>query len=101
MREIKFRAWDCEQKFMIEYHSPLMDGMDINALNDTGCNFIWMQYTGLKDKNGKEIYEGDRIGNVHNVVEFCNGSFCINGDTPLALIASKYEIINNIYEVPN
>ena len=60
MREIKFRAWDGEEMFvpsMITAHG------DINKPNGIGVdNWVkaeLMQFTGLKDKNGKEIYEGD------------------------------------------
>lgn len=53
MREIKFRAFD-KEKGMLHY-----DGI-FNSPNFFD-NSNLMQYTGLKDKNGKEIYEGDVI----------------------------------------
>ncbi len=57
------------------------------------------QFTGLHDKNGKEIYEGDCIGNAFNVVEFCNGGFCLNGDIPLGYFTGE-EVIGNIHDNP-
>lgn len=55
------------------------------------------QWTGLVDKNGTKIFEGDIMHNDGNVVEFYNGSFCINGDSPLALWTNT-EVIGNIYD---
>ena len=53
MREIKFRYWDRSRKTMV---------YDINpGVADESDRFIVMQYTGLKDKHGKEIYEGDIV----------------------------------------
>ena len=62
MREIKFRAWDKEQaKIKKDFRfDEFNDVNDYFADND----FVFMQYTGLKDKDGKEIYEGD-------IVKFC------------------------------
>lgn len=57
MREIKFRAWD-GKKMTREY--TLYEMLSFQLPNN-GLKHNWLQYTGLKDKNGKKIFEGDII----------------------------------------
>ncbi|TFL15914.1 hypothetical protein DR046_22880 [Jannaschia formosa] len=84
MIEIKFRAWDGK-----EITEPYTDD-DYRSLNNAiaGARGILMQYTGLKDKNGKEIYEGDII-DAHQTVNGYN-LFVINIDERFLSVGAKY-----------
>ena len=62
MREIKFRAWSKDHESMVNPDEINNEWIPVEN-TDVGfklkTDFILMQFTGLKDKNGKEIYEGD------------------------------------------
>ena len=111
MREIKFRAWDKYEDgihCMID-HDNLMKQVygkrGDNIFNDD--THILMQYTGLKDKNGREIYEGDIVrmygGEYHcGMYEYdVKRTIVLNCESLWHLGESENkEIIGNIYENP-
>lgn len=120
MREIKFRAWDKQDGMMHGLAALHFSGSGVNSVkifkrvspshsNRTPAEymrsprFTLMQYTALKDKNGKEIYEGDILHQFDYE------------DNPLQRYVVKdlfrfgwhhtewghqYEVIGNIYENP-
>lgn len=88
MRELKFRAWNKEDKYMRKFESHKSGSSGYDSLDeptfgsDTDHLYEIMQYTGLNDKNGKEIYEGDYLefsiedGDIY-LVQFEGGTFGI------------------------
>lgn len=118
MREIKFRAWDKKRKeivpdlcdwaiyeskegFELRLGEPIKN--HIGGFTEGGG--ILMQSTGLKDKNGKEIYEGDVILGCSKVVwkEELSGFGISDGKYCLAdyKYSDNFKVIGNIYENPN
>ena len=69
MREIKVRGWD--GKNLLEPQDLTQNGKHWKWLGKK--DVLLMQYTGLKDKNGKEIYEGDIVKSVSELVKLRNG----------------------------
>lgn len=113
----KFRAWDKETQTMldvslIDFKKSVLVGEhwefgETNFINFDDVNL--MQSTGLFDKNGKEIFEGDILGTndglLDGVVEYrtdlgmwTNDLLRYNNFERLCSIANSREIIGNIYE---
>lgn len=139
MREIKFRCWDKKSKKMRQVTEIVFNTGFYMESNDNSVKLIWvkgqdiienkeiqiqrekdfilMQYTGLKDKNGKEIYEGDILENIftnYKDIELFREKYIIkqnicgwelrNVKKPKQhrtfQILSKCEVIGNIYDNP-
>ena len=110
MRIIKFRAWNSETK---QFELPLYRGVENFNINNVfrGETLIYQQFTGLHDKNEKEIYEGDVISEDSKYGRFpprvvaweqakCRFASLING-LFYPINRKKDFVIGNIYENPD
>lgn len=122
MREIKFRAWDNKREKMLINTNLVYPALSLSGgitayendkkIPDTVAEkrFELMQFTGLKDENGKEIYEGDIIKYKYSIlsgvdeVVFINGCFELKNDTinyskrKVGNVKDFGEVVGNIYE---
>lgn len=121
----RFRAWDKEYKEMVQVDALVFDEQIIKATYKNGNvvkedlkNYVLMQSTGLRDKNGKEIFEGDvlKVTNLSSwleVVSFNKDKAMFVSketkrkveETPLYDLFNtdifEVEIIGNIYTNPD
>jgi uncharacterized phage protein (TIGR01671 family) len=126
MREIKFRAWDKKAKNMWRVLrlplSFLGGALLLHSYYDNGetmqedkniDDYILMQFTGLKDKNGKELFEGDIVKVFVSDIPEISGIFEVIWDSPMFRLVRELslgkhflpmnfemEVIGNIYENP-
>lgn len=114
MKEIKFRAWDKEVNHMYYNSGHVSIDMKGHCFNlQTGVQLEPLLFTGLRDKNGKKIYEGDIVEFINHryyhgnyEVRFCNGSFDVHSENEngnpntdyLYDYHNDYKVVGNIYE---
>jgi uncharacterized phage protein (TIGR01671 family) len=111
-REIKFRVWDSAKRQMVNGRDLyVMGDGEVAIVSRPPGNHAAMQYTGLKDKNGREVYEGDIVrfkawrSKRHGAVKWSGGgcSYVIEmsptSNTGFFHDPMRgYEVIGNIYE---
>jgi len=114
-RIIKFRAWDRDYKIMEKVHCLTFDFPENGQTESKNLNSYWykqnniilMQYTGLKDKNGVEVYEGDIVR--YAIIEeswkviWKKYGWCFklsDGDEYNIPVTNLVKVIGNIYENP-
>ena len=118
MREIKFRAWDRGEKLMGNVNWLCPRDREVFIVRGwfgdedkelIGSQFELMQYTGLKDKNGKEIYEGDIVRTVVGqntriqIVKYDRFAYFITDNYIkefLDATGQAHEVIGNLFENP-
>jgi len=112
-RPIKFRAWDKEAGLWVGAGYWLLSdaGIQWSETKEFTTDIILMQYTGLKDKNGKDIYEGDIVDGMarkyfiknsgRGMYEFWETETEQGYHWGIWNVHNQLEIIGNIYENPS
>ena len=119
-REIKFRAWDKRQSLMlnhVDFNNCIVGfsnngnfGIDAyieHGTHEEQYSLELMQFTGLLDKNGREVFESDVLNwssGAQGVVTWDNEECCFAAEnfdgSPGSWLTGMFEVIGNIYEHP-
>lgn len=120
MRELKFRAWNKKAKHMIQTALSITDSVYFGYAGSElkMSDLVWMQFTGLHDKNGKEIWEGDVVNITQTIATYPSSGSVVwnkvvagyevrvinpyykNKFVTVKLARASIEVIGNIYESP-